>query len=895
MLLANVVFRGCSLDTEGASIVQVDTCLPESPLGKISLHHVAFRRNSLNRASGLSASTSLCASVEMIDVVFSNNTCGDQCFARLAQENDLRGLRLRRNIKLSGENSPLSLMSSPPGSSSSVEDLTASSNELAVLRVVEGSLDMRNADIRTSTESALLLDRVQAATVVDSSFRENSAVFSGAAILSNFTQNLSVSNCSFTSNAAENGAAIASFDGNLTIDGCSFQDNAATTDAGALLVSNGILELISSIFRNNNASGRGGSILLTESSSSRLSALDCSNSTARDGGCLQISASRDLAVRGSIMTKNTADNGGAIHCEGVSVSKIVDTTFEENVARDKGGGIVLSASAQMELIRCTVNNNSARTGGGLDCGSLDGLLVRRCVFSNNSATLDGGGAEIREESNARLEEVTWSANSAQVKGGGLSVKNSSVESRRCSYTGNEANEGAALMVEDAEADVDNDSFVGNSAEISGGGVDARDATISLTDCFVSQNAAGLGGGVHVTRVPTTLLNVNFTENRAGAEDGGGFACEQSETTILDSLFLSNRATSAGGAFDLVNCDVSASNLTIQGNTADDEGGGISCSSRTLFNLSDSVLQSNSAPNSGGLDVQSRTVVHLLTCIVDSNNASTNGGGIGISSNGSVVLENSRMSSNRAQRYAGGVLLVEGGLNVIGGTVVNNEAAVEGGFLHSTASSIVNVTKCSLRDNRADIGGCLFIDEQTQVFFHDSTVQNNTATSAGGAVFMVNSEMDANMTRFQENQAVVGGSIAAYRSKLQLTESSFTDDKATRFGGSILLNPNSSAIIFNTSLSNSRATHGGGIWLTESNLTADGLQIAKCEATEDGGAVLADATPIFLCSGCVFSDNEAEGHGGAIAFGSSEPQSLSLQLNNCTFNNNSADLGGVFIV
>ena len=832
----------------------------------------------------------------MIDVTFSNNTCGDQCFARLALENDLRGLRLRRNTRLSEENSSFSLMSSPPGSSSSVEDLIAKSNELSVLRVVEGSLEMRGAEIRTSTESSLVLDRVQSATVVDSSFHENSAVFSAAAILSNFTKSLSVSNCSFTSNTAENGAAVAFFDGNLSIDNCSFEDNVATTDAGSLLVSHGTLELGSSIFRNNIASGRGGSILLTKSSSSRLSAVECRNNTARDGGCLQTSASRDLVVRESVMSNNTADNGGAIHCDDVSENKIVDATFAENIAHDRGGGVFLAASVQMELRRVTVNNNSAKMGGGLECSSSEDLLVRRCVFSGNNATLDGGGAGIRGESNARLEEVTWTSNAAQTKGGGLSVKNSSIESHRCNYTGNKASEGAGLMVEDAEAELDNDSFVGNTAELSGGGVDALDANISLKDCFISQNTAGLGGGVHVLRVSTAFHNVNFTENRAEAEGGGGFACEQSKITILYSLFLSNRATSDGGAFDVVNCNVTANNLTIRSNTADEEGGGISCASRTLLNLNNSILQFNSAPESGGLEVKSRTVVHLLDCIIDSNNVSSNAGGIGVASNSTLVLENSRLSSNRAQRSAGAVLLHEGELNVIGGSIVDNEAALDGGFLNAAKSSILNVTNCSLRNNRAANGGCLYVDEQTRVFFRNSTVKNNTATLAGGVAFLANSEMEANMTRFQRNEGIVAGSIAAQISKLQLTECDFTDDKATvRPGGSIVVGPGSSATILNTSLSKSKATSGGGIWLTGSSLAADGLKISECEATENGGAILADASSIFLCSRCTFSDNSVEGHGGAVAFYSPEPQSLALQLNNCTFNNNSADIGGAMLV
>ena len=344
---------------------------------------MAFRQNAFNGSSGLSVSHASCSSVEMVDVVFANNTCGDQCFAKLAQENDLRDLRLRRNKRLSEESTASSLMTSPKGSSTSVSNLIAGLNELSVMRIVEGSLEMRNAEIETTSESTLLLDHAQGVVIANSSFRKNSARLFGAAILSNTTESLSISNCSFTSNIAETGGAIASFYSNLSIDGSFFRDNVATVDAGSLLVSNGTLELLSSIFQNNTALVNGGAIFLTTSISSRLSAVQCHNNTARNGGCLKTSASRDLVVRKSVLSNNSADNGGGIYYEEVSESKIVNTVFEENVARSAGGGVFLVASPQMELHNCTLKNNTATTGGGFDCWASERLVVRRCTLSDN--------------------------------------------------------------------------------------------------------------------------------------------------------------------------------------------------------------------------------------------------------------------------------------------------------------------------------------------------------------------------------------------------------------------------------------------------------------------------------------------------------------------------------
>ena len=772
--------------------------------------------------------------------------------------------------------------------------LRASSNELSILRVVEGSLEMRGAEIRTSSQSSLLLDRAQVVVVADSLFHENSTPLSGAAILSNVTRSLRVSDCNFTSNSAENGPAIAFFDGNLTINSCSFRENVAARDAGSLLVSDGTLNLLSSVFYKNTAAGKGGAIFLSASNSTKLSVVQCHNNTARDGGCLQAFASRDLTVHQSILSKNSAENGAALHCDGVSDSKIVDTAFTENAAVDKGGGIFLSSAPQMELHNCTMNNNSAKTGGGLDCRFSERLAIHQCIFSSNNVSLDGAGAHIIEESSAHLEDIIWSENTAQESGGGVMAKNSSVESHRCSYLGNTAGYGAGLKLLNGKANVREDHFAENTAQFGGGGMEVVDSTINLKNCSAMHNNASYGSGMYVELAVVVIHNMTFSENRANSGRGAGIACLRSETEILDSVFLSNYASISGGSVDSASCNVTAVNMTIRGNRGDVFGGGIACSAGTLFNLSDSVVQFNSASDSGGIVIQDRTVMQLSTGVIESNSA-LSCGGIGVYRNSRIVIENSTISSNRAQRFGGGFRLHDGEVIILGGLVMNNEAILKGGCLSGTASSTFNATNCSLRDNRAGIGGCVYMSRKSRVYFHDSVVENNTATEDGGAISLEDSEASVNESTFRRNKATVGGSISIKNTSLYLTKSVFADNKATLAGGSIAANQNNSLVILETSFLNTRTENGGSIWLSGSQLSAHELKVSKCVAKKAGGAILANASSILLCAGCTFNKNRAGKQGGAIAFDSAEPHSPALQLNNCTFNGNNASLGGVVMV
>ena len=894
--MANLVFRGCSLDGEDASIIEVGDCLPDSSPGLIRLHHVAFRRNSLDGASGLSFSSSACSSLEMIDVTFSDNTCGDQCFARLSLENDLRGLTLRRNKRVSEGRLSASLLSSPSGSSSSINRLRASSNELSVIHIVEGSLEIRGAEISKSSQSSLLLDRAQAIVVTNSTFDENFARLSGAAILSNFTNSLTVSNCNFTSNSAETGAAVASFGGNLTISSSSFRTNMATRDAGSVLVSNGMLELTSSIFQSNTASGNGGAIFLEATTASQISNVECVNNTAGNGGCLSALLLKELAIQRSILTKNVAENGGAIYCDSISDSNIVHTTLKKNVARNSGGGIFLIASPKTALVNCTLKKNVAATGGGLISQSSRDLIIRQSRFQGNQASLNGGGAAIYEMSSARIEEVTWSFNSAQLKGGGVSIEDSDIESFKSDYMDNSARiDGAGLWLQNGTATMTGDNYSRNSAETGGGAIATQTATINFKDCVASQNIGFFGGGVSVSDGVATMSNMTFLENSAIPDRGGGFACYQSNVTIVNSRFLSNTAYGSGGAMDVGLCSVTARNLIIDGNTCYRTGAGISASGGSVIDVYASTFQANAASDSGALAAQSGTMANLTECTIETNSASSAAGGLGVYTGSVLILKDSSASSNRASRFGGAFRVVDAELIAVNSTVRKNSAGVRGGCLNGSMSSTFRATNSSLTENKSELGGCLYIDRFSTASFEDSLLTDNTAVREGGVAFLEDAEVAANGSSFERNTAPLGGSIIMRNSSLQLRNSGFADHTATSSGGSIAAILKNSLTFFNTSFSNSSAHSGGGIWLSNSSLTAYGLEFTECEAVESGGGVRANLSSIFLCSTCTFVDNEAGKHGGAIAFDSSEPHSPALQLNNCTFSGNNANLGGVRMI
>ena len=512
---------------------------------------------------------------------------------------------------------------------------------------------------------------------------------------------------------------------------------------------------------------------------------------------------------------------------------LIDPTALEGVSNDLG-----------VIFNHTLKENSTATGGGLISHSSRDLIICQSHFQDNRASIHRGGAGIYEISSARIEEVTWSSNSAQLKRGGLPLENSDLESLTYHYIDNSTTTDRGFWILNGTATMTRDNVSENSAGGGGGWTAAQTATtIDFRDCVASQNIGFFGGGMRVSDEAATIRNMTYL---AFPERGGGFACFQSNATILNSCFLSNTAYISGGALDAGICSVTARNLTIYGNTCERTGAGISPSGSSVFDVHGSTLQANSASDGGAFAAQSGTTVNLVECKIEANSTSS-------------------------------------------------AAGERGGYRDGSVSSAFGTWNSSFTENRSEFGGCLYVNRFSAASFHDCLVADNTAVQ-DDAAFLEGAEHAANASVVKRNMAPLGVSTILGNSSLQLENSVFADHTAISSGGSIAANLKNVPTIVNTSFSNSSAETGGGIWLSNTTLTSYGVRFTEREAMESGGGgVLADFSSIFLCTTCTFSDNEVGKQEGGIAFDSAEPHSPALQLNNSTFNGNNVSLGGVIMV
>ena len=196
------------------------------------------------------------------------------------------------------------------------------------------------------------------------------------------------------------------------------------------------------------------------------------------------------------------------------------------------------------------------------------------------------------------------------EGGKLTIKDSGTGG---TITGGWANGGGGIYVrEGGELTVEGGTISGNRAEKDadgnwgdGGGIDNW-GTLTISGGTISGNEAENGGGINNEKTGTlTMTGGTISSNKA--EDGGGI-CNEGTGQITG--------------------------VTVSGNTASDDGGGIyawATASGSMV-LTDVTITNNQAQTGGGIalwkpESQNCTVELRGACIITSNTATLFGGGI----------------------------------------------------------------------------------------------------------------------------------------------------------------------------------------------------------------------------------------------------------------------------
>lgn len=697
----------------------------------------------------------------------------------------------------------------------------------------------------------------------------------------------SITNCTFTNNlAGTSGGALCNFLGNFTITSSVFSNNTANgillkQGGGAIANANGMLVIFDNcVFEDNIADGEAGSggaiinidngvLNVTESTFSRNEASRAGGGIEDNSGAMSMVMLTDVDFMDNI-TGPTPGNGGAVHISGPGNMDISGGSAVRNVAALEGGGY-WNGSGIMNIENVLIDDNEANGEGADDGGggvfNKGGILnIKSSTITNNraeGAAGSGGGVFNDAGGTMTIEDTDITDNIASRAGGGF-----------------EDNSGAGTLVTLNNVNIRNN--ITGSAPGNGGAVHITGpGDINITGGEVTGNIAareggGLWNGSGIMNLDNVLIDNNEGNGPAANDGGGGVFNNGGTININNSTITNNRAEgmagSGGGVFNETGGTLNIQNTTISNNIASRAGGGLEDNSGagTLVTLTNVIFRDNmtgSAPGNGGaVHISGSGDMNIIGGEVTGNVAALEGGGLwngsGIMNIDGVLIDNNEANGAAADNGGGGVFNTGGTINITNATITNNRAMGAAG----SGGGIFN-----------DIDGTLTID--------DSDIDDNTANRAGGGledlsgagtlVTLVNTNFRDN---FAGNAPGNGGAVhITGPGDMDITGGEIRGNVATQEGGGLwngsgIMNVAGTLIDDNEANGNAAHDGGGGIFNTGGTLNITNATITNNRANGmagSGGGVFNEVGGTLTIENSIINSNSASRAGGGLEDNSGE--------------------------
>ena len=448
----------------------------------------------------------------------------------------------------------------------------------------------------------------------------------------------------------------------------------------------------------------------------------------------------------------------------------------------------------------------------------------------------------------------------------------------------------------------------------------------------------IGGALIITRSNITIIEDNFTENRA--QIGGAIYAEnRSIITIINSKFIFNKAnsslytpdqTAAGGAiYAINNCSLFVYNSSFHNNQVyyGYRLGGSIAVYQGILHIIGSVL-SNSRAQVGAAVYLSESMGVFNQSNITGSNAIDDGGAL-YSVNSSLNFDSTVLVNNWGAN-GGGISMSKSTMVIQNSTFIHNFANRNGGVIYASMKPVLYIKSSQFKNNSALDGAVMRIDStQQELQIEKCEFLYNRATADGGVIYVfslhTNIKINVNImqSKFISNKAMGNGGVIyhkSYDSQLVIEENDniYSSNHAGRNGGVMYisgstLEVSNTYIAYNTvgiqqgivSLTNCRVTYtaitfyknlASAIIAIESeinfigkvNFTENELEYNINAYGEPKGSAVTSKFSILTFSGKgVFSSNKASSFGGAIC----SINSIVHVLDDMEFLNNRAIKGG----
>lgn len=441
----------------------------------------------------------------------------------------------------------------------------------------------------------------------------------------------------------------------------------------------------------------------------------------------------------SAQTKIYSDNRTLIFVTNAVNATVADSAIFKLNKADSGGSFAVSGGGKgvLNVNTATFSQNEAYYDGGA-IANYGTLNVVGTTFSENIAQavategadeqpVGGGAIALGSVSNTSIKGATFSDNTSYRHGGAIGTR-----------LGKDGDNSAAKL--DIEA-----TFTGNHATENGGAIYntfyAGENGVTVKGTFTS-NTAGNNGGA--------IFNDGAKDNKGNGNPGGVM-------TITDSTFTGNTSVVDGGAIyntgelSITDAIFESNKASVNGNADEGYGGAIFSVGRDVT-IANSEFTGNTAYVSGAIHES-------------------------MNSTGEMSIENSNFTNNHAAADGGAVS-------------ISKKATIDTAVFTSNTAGLSegNVTASTETNG----GGAIFVAQKGNATLTNVEFYNNKSGAHGGAIasrhFANQGYITLGAAIFDGNEASEeGGALASiYDGVIDITDSTFTNNKAGTEGGAIYI-------------------------------------------------------------------------------------------------------------
>ena len=643
---------------------------------------------------------------------------------------------------------------------------------------------------------------------------------------------------------------------------------------------------------------------LSDGNSGTFAELQANITAAEAGSTLTLNKNYEYEdgfdTNGIHIDKSITIDGNGFKIDGKKLSRIFQITadnvilkniiFTNGSTTENGGALYFQKSGSLTNCNFTYNKATSDTSNGAAVYFSGKGTLTVCAFNDNSAI---NGAAVYFSGEAELINCDFTDNAAKTYGGAVyfSGKGTLID---CAFKDNSASSGGAVYFNGA-ANLTDCNFTANSATDNGGAI-RFSSTGTVANCnFVDNKATGdfsTGGAVYFAG-NGEVTNSNFINNTASQNGGAVYLADGATGSIINSEFNKNIAKMGNAIYINSNhCTISGSDFT---NNPITEG--------AIHSVSGGIDLSNNILNADDF-VSGRNFTELQNLIDRANEGDEitidglyEGFGIPITINKTLTLvgrNNLTLDANKLSK----IFYISANNVILKNIEFTNGYAENGGAVYFSATG--NVTNCNFTSNEVagakSGGGAIYFNATGNVI--DSIFTDNKASRNGGAIYVEAQSTNNNFSsQFYNNYAGQSGGAIFFHNLVQndTFESIFKDNYAG-YGGGMFFSKGANANTFNSDFINNTGKSCGGAMFfysttDKNNFTGSYINnsaLGQIDPTNgNGGAITFKNVATNSVFTCDFINNTASLNGGAVNYRQT-PQNITFNSN---FINNTSPSGG----